>query len=162
MTTNEQVSEVEEWKPVPGYPAYLVSNRGRVKSMKRGGAMLATGGSRYAQVCLTGPGLEARRTNVCHLVTALFIGPRPAGYDVNHKDGDRRNDNVENLEYVTHAQNVRHGRGAKLNANKADQIREMRRSGIPLASIAKVFGVSLSAAHRAATGVAWSSTEVAA
>jgi hypothetical protein len=42
------------------------------------------------------------------LVCAAFIGPCPQGYQVNHKDFDRTNNHISNLEYVTPSENVRH------------------------------------------------------
>lgn len=42
------------------------------------------------------------------LVAEAFIGPRPSGLEVNHKDGDKRNNRPENLEYVTRSENMRH------------------------------------------------------
>jgi hypothetical protein len=43
-----------------------------------------------------------------HLVAFSFIGPRPAEMQINHKDCDKWNNAVRNLEYISHAENVRH------------------------------------------------------
>lgn len=45
-----------------------------------------------------------RRLHV--LVAEAFIGPRPDGLEVHHIDHDRMNPRVDNLEYVTHQENV--------------------------------------------------------
>ena len=37
-----------------------------------------------------------------------FLGPRPTGYQVNHKSGDKSDNSVDNLEYVTCRENIRH------------------------------------------------------
>lgn len=42
------------------------------------------------------------------LVAMAFIGPRFAGYEINHKDGNKANNSVANLEWVTPAENKRH------------------------------------------------------
>lgn len=41
------------------------------------------------------------------IVADTFIGPRPEGMEIDHKDEDKSNNNVTNLEYVTHAENMR-------------------------------------------------------
>lgn len=37
-----------------------------------------------------------------------FVGPKPGGCQVNHKDGNKANDALANLEYVTVSENIRH------------------------------------------------------
>lgn len=60
----------------------------------------------YAQVCLCGG--KQRKAYVHHLVIDAFIGPRPPGMVINHKDGNKLNNAIANLEYVTPAQNAAH------------------------------------------------------
>src|SRR6185369_6475365 len=50
---------------------------------------------------------------VHRLVAAAFIGPCPEGCEVNHKDLNKANNSVGNLEYITHAENVKHARQNK-------------------------------------------------
>lgn len=105
----------EEWRPVPGWPDYAVSNTGRVVSYKskeprelRGGLI---GG--YRRVALHRP--DGRKYLAVHRLVALaFIGPEPVGMEVRHLDGDPLNCHVSNLKYGTHAENMQdrlaHGR----------------------------------------------------
>lgn len=46
---------------------------------------------------------------VHRLVAEVFLGPRPEGYTVNHKNCDKQDNRAENLEYVTAGENVSHG-----------------------------------------------------
>ena len=58
--------------------------------------------SGYETVCLSrGSGTEKWPT-VHSLVAATFLGPRPKGMTINHKDGDKRNNRLDNLEYASH------------------------------------------------------------
>lgn len=62
-------------------------------------------------------GLEKGDTVHIHtLVARAFIGPKPEGYVVNHKDNDGTNNNIDNLEYLTVAENIRLG-NHKVNHN---------------------------------------------
>lgn len=51
------------------------------------------------------------------LVANVFIGPRPIGSQVNHRDFDRTNNHVTNLEYVTPRENIHHTMNAGRTAS---------------------------------------------
>lgn len=61
----------------------------------------------YKIVCLFIDGKRYYLT-VHYLVALFFIGDRPKDYQVNHKDGNKLNNSVNNLEYVTARENTRH------------------------------------------------------
>ena len=53
----------------------------------------------------------------CHILVAIaWIGPRPKGFELDHKDGNIRNCAVSNLEYVTPEENRR--RAKENNRNR--------------------------------------------
>lgn len=121
----------EEWRPVVGWEGlYEVSNIGRVRSLgrtvrmkdKRGcwhtrpypGKLLSTAGlvAGYPHVQLHRNGKPSPRL-VHQLVARAFLGPPPTpDHEVNHKhpDGDKTRCCVDNLEWVTRSENLKHAR----------------------------------------------------
>lgn len=111
----------EAWKDIKGYEGvYRISNYGNVESVARRDALGRQIQSRimkpqtnkkgYLHVCLM-RGKEYKHYLIHRLVADAFIGERPAEYEVNHIDENKKNNRADNLEYVTHTQNVRHGKG---------------------------------------------------
>lgn len=109
----------EQWRPVVGYVGlYEISSLGRVLSLPKwrspGRNILrpAPNGVGYPSVVLYRDRVP-RQVAIHVLVTAAFIGPRPAGADVRHLDGNRRNSVLTNLAYGSRAVNmldaVQHG-----------------------------------------------------
>lgn len=109
----------EQWKPVPGYEGiYEISDMGRLRSLERDVVKSDVVQHRrlrmkkqwpnddgYMCVKLSRDG-HNDNVGVHRLVAAAFI-PNPQRLpEVNHKDGDRVNNRVDNLEWVTHAGNV--------------------------------------------------------
>ena len=113
----------ESWQPVPGYEGlYEVSDQGRVRSLDRSVERKNRWGS------ITTHRIKGRvlrpGVTTCHrfyvnlsknntpwvvpvhkLVALAFIGPRPEGHDIDHVNGDFRDNRLLNLEYVTHQEN---------------------------------------------------------
>ncbi len=58
----------------------------------------------YVRVSICGHGLPYLHK----LVADAFLGRCPRGKEANHKDGNKRNNRVGNLEYLTHKRNIRH------------------------------------------------------
>lgn len=70
------------------------------------------------------------------LVAAAFIGENEHGYEVNHKDGNKWNNSVDNLEYATRQQNTEHKVRFRLHAYGA-------RNGMAKLNAAKVRKIKL-------------------
>ena len=105
--------ECELWAAVPGYEGlYEVSTEGRVRGAKRSGCTgkplkgrVDHGG--YHVVTLT-RACVSKHVRTHRLVALAFI-PNPEGKrTVNHIDGDKLNNCVDNLEWATHSENHKH------------------------------------------------------
>lgn len=111
---------MEEWRDIPGYEGfYQASSEGRVRSVDRvlvrsngrshtvRGKVLRPGiSSRYSMVVLRNEDGVNGKT-VHSIVAETFIGPRPDGMVIDHKDENTENNRPNNLEYVTQRENVR-------------------------------------------------------
>ena len=107
------IMKKEYWKPVVGYEGlYEVSNWGRVKSLKFGKERILKQSIRhgYYIVCLSKNGI-VKSYYVHRLVAEVFL-PNPNNYkEVNHKDENKTNNVVTNLEWCDRLYNVRYGTG---------------------------------------------------
>lgn len=108
-----------EWKPVIGYEMkYEVSSNGVVRNVvSKIEVRQHTNPDGYMELTLCMEGKQ-RWFKVHRLVAEAFIGSCPIGKEVNHKDRIRFNNRWDNLEYVTHSENLRHAsrNGAKFGA----------------------------------------------
>ena len=112
----------EEWRPVSRYEGlYEVSNLGRIRRLAGSPQCWKTrvlcGGTRngYLSICLYRDGI-GKKFSVHRLVLMAFVGAAPPGTEGTHKDHDRTNARLSNLEYLTHSENeknkVRAGRSS--------------------------------------------------
>lgn len=106
-----------EWRPCPCDAHYEVSDEGEVRSVDR---TVARNGKPaqirgkllkprkhsqgYRSVSMTGQ----KQATIHSLVMEAFVGPRPLGTDINHKNGDKADNRLENLEYCSRSQNMTH------------------------------------------------------
>jgi len=102
---------MEIFKQVHGFESlYEVSNLGNVKSLinRYSNVELLKHGvsqSGYATLTLCKDGKRFTRT-VHRLVAEAFLGV--SNLDVNHKDGNKLNNAIDNLEYITKSENTKH------------------------------------------------------
>ena len=97
----------ERWKILEWYGNYAVSNFGRVRNLNTGRLLKhqsSKRGGNYAFINLSKEGKRVNR-NVHTLVAYSFLGDRPEGKLIHHKDENRMNPRVDNLEYITHKEN---------------------------------------------------------
>lgn len=103
---------------------------------------------------------------VHRLVAEQFIGKIGEGMEVDHIDGDRTNNKLNNLRIVSHAENIKNakqrgvfdkGQNAFKGKLKKEQIKEIQSlisNGLDNAGIAKIYGIDKSNISRVRTG-AW-------
>lgn len=141
---------------IPKYPNYLMDSDGRIFSLLSSKILKpivhSTG---YNVVRLTGP--HGTKTLRYHRVVAITLIPNLENLpDVNHKDGDKRNNHPSNLEWCTPKQNTSHaikiglmsdGIGVKNNSCKVDReiveswLKQVL-SGTRISDIARKFNVN--------------------
>lgn len=94
-------------KPIKGYESYLVSINGDVYSTKRHKYLTKSYNGGYAKIIIRVDGVHHNKL-VHRLVAQAYI-PNPENKpQVNHKDGDKSNNNVFNLEWCTQSENNIH------------------------------------------------------
>ena len=101
----------EVWKDIEGYEGlYQVSNKGRVKSFHFGKEKILKPYLRangYLMLCLQVDKIKAHF--IIHRLVATAFIPNPVNLPVvNHIDGNKQNNCVENLEWTTYSENEKH------------------------------------------------------
>ncbi len=99
----------ETWKPVVGYEGfYEISSHGRLKSLRKSRLILLSKNSEgYYNVKLSNNN-GYRNHKIHRLVAQAFLGTPAKGMVVNHKNGCKTDNKVDNLEYVSPRDNVAH------------------------------------------------------
>ena len=132
---------MEQWNPIPGYEGYYsASNFGQIRRDKpeantySGKIIAPNKKGRYPRIGLTKNGFK-KMFSVHRLIAITFLGNPPLNYMVNHKDGNKQNNTLKNLEWVTAKENMAHSLkngfnpqgsrayNAKLNESQVRKIR---------------------------------------
>lgn len=121
---------MEKWKTIDNFSRYMVSNYGNLKSLnyKRTGKERIlkphdTGG--YLQTMILNDFGKYETKKIHYLVTLAFFGKRKESYVVNHIDGNKHNNRIENLEYVTQSYNCKHSFNIGLQKPKRGELNGM-------------------------------------
>ena len=93
-------NEMETWKAIKGYPNYEVSNLGNVRN-KKGNVLKPEETERgYLRVNLFNNG-KVKHHKIHRLVASTFIPNENNFPQINHKDENKKNNKVDNLEWCT-------------------------------------------------------------
>lgn len=160
----------EIWKDIPNYEGmYQVSNLGRVKSLN----YKRTGKERVLKEKLNKKGYfnvnlykdgKQKNHKIHRLVMLAFIGD--SDLHVNHKNGIKTDNQLENLEYCTHYENMKHAydmellvKGeqngqAKITRADAERIKYGHQD-MTQRAIAEIYGIHHSHVHRIRSGKKW-------
>ena len=156
----------EIWKEIDGYPNYMVSSKGRVKSLERYDKLgrlvkekiLKQGadGGGYKILMLYNDG-KHKNFHSHRLVAQAFLDNPYNLPEVNHKDENKQNNCVENLEYCDKKYNNNYGKlthefrsekvsgenhpQSRLTKKQVSQIRDLYEQGHSITNLSKTFGV---------------------
>lgn len=138
---------MEIWKKIDGFDGkYWVSNLARVKKVT--GDMekiyaISTKTRGYTTIRL-----DYRIYSLHRLVAKAFVDNPENKSEVNHKDSNKKNNSADNLEWVSHYENLKHafenGLLFRLPDEKRDEVRELYKTGkYSYRKLASMFDVSL-------------------
>jgi hypothetical protein len=172
----------EEWRYIPGYENYQITVDGRIRlapdacPRKRSSAGFTplmpgqfvkqhlAGG--YWRVNVRGAdGKYASRT-VHRLLMLTYSPPTSPGLQINHIDGNKQNNSLDNLEWVTHRQNLDHAwvtglrKRPRRDILSAEDVRKIRATYVKgrspsLRDIGAIYGVTPHAIHRVVRNKNW-------
>ena len=183
LNKSDEINEI--WKPVKGYEGiYEVSNLGRVKSLPRlkycghknskpqkvHERILTSHVDRlgYVKVRLSKNG-ESKTSLLHRVIAEAFIDPVEGKSEINHKDGVKANNAIENLEWSTRSENVKHAflnklkhpkraeenNKSKLNWDSVNEIRDLHLGGVSQKDLSIKFGVTIASINNIINYKTW-------
>ncbi len=155
----------EIWKDVVGYEGlYKISNKGRVFSLRKNIICKQKLNYRgYPELRLYKNGLK-KHYSIHRLVANAFIPNNQNKPQVNHRDCIKTNNKVNNLEWATHFENIKHAVRNKLMSREGQRklnekdvlyIRKLRKRGMLIKDIAINFNISCSAINHIVNSYNW-------
>ncbi|SHJ53539.1 NUMOD4 motif-containing protein [Clostridium cavendishii DSM 21758] len=121
--------EYEEWKSIKGYDdKYFISNKGRVKSIKYKAPRILkprVDNYGYYRVALC-EGNKVKDYKIHRLVASAFLENAENKTTVNHIDGNKTNNSVENLEWATSSEQMLHAYKSNLRGSNKKRISKLK------------------------------------
>ena len=140
----------EYWNDIEGYPNYSVSNLGRVRSKKTGKILKPYKTNRGYLTVGFWSGGKKKRLSIHRLVAQAFLQNPNNLPEVNHINGCKTDNNLNNLEWTSGSGNITHAyqtglRKAKITSLDKEKILQLIEKGFTQRAIGKLFNVSHSA-----------------
>ena len=107
---------MEEWRSIKDHPDYRISTEGRFQSKKRGDwrdMKVSPDGCGYMQAFMSENGQRYTR-KIHKLMQDVFFESDPGRPEINHKNGNKRDNRLVNLEQCSRLENMRHACDTKL------------------------------------------------
>ena len=144
-----------EWKIIPGFENYQVSNYGDIYSnVRKKGKHLKSMEDKdgYLYVIIKQKLKVYKHRYIHQLVLLTYIGPCPNGMECSHIDNNVKNNCISNLEYIPHLHNMRKRyengtysdyMGYRLNQEEIQEIINLYASGETIKKIANDFNKTI-------------------
>ena len=117
---------MEEWRNIPNYEGiYKVSNMGNIKSLITN-KILKPSFDRFGYARFSATKFKKQKTLIIHRIVMEVFNPVSAKLQVNHIDGDKSNNKLENLEWCTDSENKLHAyaNGLMIGGNEHSKTRQ--------------------------------------
>lgn len=171
MERSFSMDQIEIWTKILEVPGYSISNYGRVKNDKFDKLLKPSidKNSYYRYGLYTGTKVINR---VAHRLVAIHFIPNFENKEqVNHIDGNKQNNHMSNLEWVTNQENITHAwrnnlmsprpgikhHNCKLTEQDVFEIIELVKNGTPRKIISEIYNIAKGQVTRITTGKRWSS-----
>ena len=154
------------WKDIKNYEGlYTIDENGNIKNSK--GELRKVNYAKNGYCIIDLYKNNIRKTHFVHRLVAEMFIPNPNNYKViNHKDGDKTNNNINNLEWCTYSHNLVHAINNKLRRNtyeyqsvlSIEEVREIPKLvewGLSKSEIARVLKVNISTIKAIFKGYTW-------
>lgn len=159
----------KRWSIINDFPNYKISELGEVVNLTTG-KNVATPRHKHGYLCVRlWHNNKTRLLKIYRLLAIHFIPNTENKREVNHKDGDRMNHSLHNLEWVTPSENMKHSfntglckgffksgfdhQFAKLKKEDVLKIRELRElNKMKYKDIGKIYNITFEHAYRIAKG----------
>lgn len=148
------------FKEIPAYPNYEVSTLGIIRNKSTGNNMKwVDNGKGYKMVKLYNSHKPKGRLCLVHRLVMSTYNPLDSMMDVNHIDGNKANNDLNNLEWVTKSENTIHAHKTGLFINKLSiedvvNIKQLlKEKELSLSEIGRRFNVRHSTIWKIANGV---------